>query len=571
VTAEPEVEGEPIPAAPGGFLTPARIEKIGDLSAPLLAEPLAWIERRKESVKILDDTALRREISLDFSLRSASVEPLLKAQDPDQFALYCAPLFVLPKVSGALMGFDLCDEDGRSLRLPARDDNARISAAALIAMVSLRLLARKLTLPDELRERLRDIACSEDTLHAERLAQRLTAGSLSPWSNQLQVIRADERLCWWIRTLAQSSLVVVLYRAADHRRKLIKLSFEENFDSDVRILTRLGWEPYQVAIDSPLIEARSYHLEVTAPPGLRIAGASLIDDKSSQQTDPEHPNARRAHLYRRRAADAGAATALLRLSVSGVGFVSGGFLAASLAFVALLACAIFASRIASNPTSAPALLLVLPGLIASYVGRSDQHALTTRLLSWARYALLFAALTTYVAAARVALDGGAAKGVAIPGRTSALQEWLFPLAGLALVALAILGVTFARARMHLGPVRSYFFGNRVFTAMCVAMSPQQLMAHLRTAQVPRLLPDDYELVDDDDQRVLRYAHSNIVGTRIITCEVDEIDGDAIIGVTLDVLTSLPGHPVLPRTAQRARDQLERRLAALSEWASSGAA
>ena len=426
-----EVESEPIPAAPGGFLTPARIEKIADLVAPLLSEPLAWIERRKESVKILDDTALRREISLDFSLRSESVEPLLKAQRPDELALYCAPLFVLPKVSGALMGFDLCDEDGRSLRLPARDDNALISAAALIAMVNARLSAEKLAFPDELRERIRDIACSEDTLNAERLAQRLTAGSFRRWSDQLKAVRADERLCWWIHTLAQSSLIVVLYRAADPRRKLIKLSFEESFDSgDVRILTRLGWESYQVAIDSPLIEARSYHLEVTAPPGLRIAGASLTDAKDSQETDPEHANARRAHLYRRRATDAGAATAVLRLSVSGVGFVGGGFLAALLAFSALLACAIFARRIVSNPTSAPALLLVLPGLIASYVGRSDQHALTTRLLSWARHALLFAALTTYIAAARVALDGGAASEAAIPSRTSALQEWLFPLAGL---------------------------------------------------------------------------------------------------------------------------------------------
>ena len=99
------------------------------------------------------------------------------------------------------------------------------------------------------------------------------------------------------------------------------------------------------------------------------------------------------------------------------------------------------------------------------------------------------------------------------------------------------------------------------------MSPQQLLTHLRTTQEPVLPPDGYELVDDDEQRVLRYARSNILGTRIITCEVDEIDGDSILRVTLDFLTSLPKHPVLPRTARRARDQLERRLTAFSDWAS----
>ena len=51
------------------FLVPDRIEEIGELIAPMIEHDLSWIERRKESVVILDDTALRRQISVDFSLR----------------------------------------------------------------------------------------------------------------------------------------------------------------------------------------------------------------------------------------------------------------------------------------------------------------------------------------------------------------------------------------------------------------------------------------------------------------------------------------------------------------------
>jgi hypothetical protein len=51
---------------------------------------------------------------------------------------------------------------------------------------------------------------------------------------------------------------------------------------------------------------------------------------------------------------------------------------------------------------------LVPGPIASYVGRPDQHALTTRLLSAARMMLLAAAGDSYAVAATIALSGGAA-------------------------------------------------------------------------------------------------------------------------------------------------------------------
>jgi hypothetical protein len=106
---------EPFEPASLRFLRPERIERIGNLVAPLLERDLSWIERRKESVEILDDTAVQRQISVDFSLREW-VEPLLHEEREGLGDLFSAPLFVLPKSPpSSLMNFDLSDGDGYSL------------------------------------------------------------------------------------------------------------------------------------------------------------------------------------------------------------------------------------------------------------------------------------------------------------------------------------------------------------------------------------------------------------------------------------------------------------------------
>jgi hypothetical protein len=99
----------------------------------MIERDLSWIERRKETVVILDDTALRRQISVDFTLRG-TVEPLLEDGGSGLGDLYCAPLYILPKSPSSLMAFDLEDEEKRSLWLISREDNAKISGAALASM-----------------------------------------------------------------------------------------------------------------------------------------------------------------------------------------------------------------------------------------------------------------------------------------------------------------------------------------------------------------------------------------------------------------------------------------------------
>ena len=560
---EPE---SPVPPASGSdgesqrFLTAERVEKIGRLIEPLISQDLSWIDRRKQTVEILDDTALRRQISVDFSLRR-SARPLLEAGKDDDTSLFCAPVYVLPKAPANLMAFDLEDEGGNALSLIGREDNARISSAVLARMARRILQEHKKDLPNGLDQELRRIA-QADAAAGTECVRRVLNPAGTPWEAELKVVGADDRFVWWLRTLGHSSIVAVLYRARRPGRKLVKLRFEQPIASEQRRLARLGWSSYRVGIDSPLIEARRFHLEAQSPPGLRITKARFTDD-GSQVAIGDSGFLRRVHLYRPGAERAGAGTAVLWLRVSGQGFIGGAPLAAGLVTLALTACWASAREIATNPTSAPALLVVLPGLIATYIGRADQHALTTRLLSTARRLLLFAALLAYTGAAKIALGGGPATGPALDERMSSLRLWLGVLALASLLPLIGLGITWLQGRVGM---RSLWLPARVEESRFVAAAPERVFETLRDLDEPGLVPPDYDLADQDDGRRLHFVRTQWHGDWVLTITLEPSNGDCIVLGAAEHVSRLRGLPVGVFVRRRAAADLERLLEALQAWA-----
>jgi hypothetical protein len=228
--------------------------------------------------------------------------------------------------------------------LISREDNARISAATLRAMA--RRLLNSDALPARLEDQLTKL-CEADPMIGKEIAARLLTPDHDD-STELSELRKSKRFCWWARTFAHSSVIVVLFRSPVQRRMLIKLSYQERIKAKQRALTRLGWAAYRVGVDSSLFEARSSHFEAEAPRGLRILTARL-SDMHRREPATERGFLRRVHLYRPRAHAVNAATAVLWLVVSG-GFLGGALLAAALGFGALVACAIAAESIAENPT-----------------------------------------------------------------------------------------------------------------------------------------------------------------------------------------------------------------------------
>jgi hypothetical protein len=422
-------------------LKPEDLAALGPACAELLLPGAEWIHRRREAVEILDETALRRQVSVDFTLPRYLNSGLRLPKRTGRG--YPAPVFVLPKTSPAnLMSFDLEDAGGKSLPLMTKAENGQLSAACLKAMASLVMPAVS-ALELEL-ERELELIATEGSADAEGRAEMLLNRELSdPAETQRRLLLADERFRWWLFTLAHSSVVLVWCEACN-RREIVKLTFRAPMSHQPSLGVSSGWRPYELLVDSSFVEARNHHFEAQAPNGLRIVEAQLGSENDAVR---DTGFLRRIHLYLRNAERAGGTTAKVYLRVSAQGFIQSAWLPALLVSLALAGAYAKASEIAVNPNAAPALFLLLPGLIATYVGRPDLHALTSRLLGLARRLLLLSALAAYVVAGTVA-SLGATAAVGSPeaaDRTHTLHVVAAVALLVSLVPLLVLVVARARA------------------------------------------------------------------------------------------------------------------------------
>lgn len=438
-----------------GQVKSADLEHLGVLCVDLLKDTVPWIHRRKETVSIIDESALKRQLSVDFTLCDCPSHEKWAELAGEIFGkeLAAAPLFFLEKRPAWLMGFDLKDESDRSLPLMTSGDNATLSAAMLEHIGEQCLKRKRLTLSPTVAGMLKSLARGSRT-EAGRWLRRLE----SPLSSDakadqeaMSALWADDDMRWWLMTLAEASVVLVVYERSSSHRRVLKLAYDEPIGTQAKLRARFGWAPFKTWIVSPFIEGERYHLEVRAPPGMRLTRAALADDEHDQPR-VDDKLARRAHLYINDANRAGGAIADIWLRVSGQGFLGGATLSSLLVVLAVVACIHWSKEIAENSTSAPALLLLLPAVIASYVGRPGQHPLTTHLLAIPRWALVLGAGgAAYYSAIRLALAGATPETPhEIVERTAAIEGWLRPAVGLAGLAFLVLfiGWLTSRSRSH---------------------------------------------------------------------------------------------------------------------------
>jgi hypothetical protein len=413
------------------FLTATRLDLIGFLNAELLLGEMAWLHRRRESLSILDDTMLHRQVSIDFTLPDDFGErdwPSVGRGHSDDAPIFAAPLLLLQKLPADLMNFDLRDESGRSLPLMSREDNAAISAQTLAHMA--RQLAPILTgsdLPPTLDREMNRIArasAGAAAVHLRRFAEPLPEDG---YPNLRQALLDDDQLGWWIRALAHSSIVMAFFPPTEDRRRVIKLSYNEPVApvSRLRMLAvQFGVAPWDLWVENAFIGSANYHLEAQAPPGLRVHHGALLDVESGEVLDREGMFVRRVHLYAPDAHERRTALSWISLRANYQGLL--GTSVSVAAFVVTGVVVVWQSphRIAGNPTAAPSLLLLLPGLVASVVGRPDPHALTTRVLAGVRRLLLAAGFGAFAAAAIVALSPKVGKTTSREEVADYLDQWL---------------------------------------------------------------------------------------------------------------------------------------------------
>ncbi len=366
----------------------------------LMDDPKDWVHRRVETVSFLDASSIRRKVSVDFDVPGVEARP---AQGP---AL--VPLALLEK--RPLVNLDVRDESGASCPVLNAEENGFVTWS-LLTRVAYQAVFSQLEgrpLPGHILDDLRVLAGAPAGEAAAKL-EEIGCGLDPELRKRLELPLFKE----YAESLATRFLLITELADDQRKRRVLKFSYTTQLEKAKkrrreRGLGMLGWTATQFDVGGHIVgEGQSYHVEFEGPPGLDVERAELfcadpLDTLDEGRLHSAQVVGSRAHMY---ASDED-------LGVEGISSVwlrppRPGLLRSSLvtAFVIVSVFFWFDDRIIDqgNRLAIP-LLLIAPGLVASFIIRPGEHGLVTDLLAGVRAAIGLAALAAYAGA--IAVAGG---------------------------------------------------------------------------------------------------------------------------------------------------------------------
>jgi hypothetical protein len=378
-------------------------EKAGALAAKLLCNEASWVRRRKLRVDFIDDVAMRLRQSVDFCIPDG-VEPIGRRWGKRHVHL---PLFVLRKAPEELIDFDLEDARGTSLSLPTRRANAELSRQALLASAAGVLgLPTGGAAPAKVSRLIERVALEDppQSLNAcDDLIGRTPEMGSSRAGTHEAALAADPDFRFLARLVAWASIVAMPVEVSAGEQ-LVKLAYSEpitEWKPDWKWRSRAGLGPLPTQIDLPYVGAQTFHLETHPPQGMAVSRGLLAvgaPGNPPYRFTEAAKRGRSVHLYLPGVEEGRSGAAPLELSAQRPGFMNNAR-SACLAVSAVLGLSIvFASPLAEANRTVPTLLLFLPGLLATVVLQPMGHALTRKVLTGVRYAVMVSAALAFLAA-----------------------------------------------------------------------------------------------------------------------------------------------------------------------------
>lgn len=297
-----------------------------DLGRCLLLAELefsSWVLRRVERIQFEEDRNVRREMSIELQVREDA--PVFVDSAGESF--WVVPLMLLRRRT--LVDFHMHDEDDRPMTTPGLrlvqqlDQSLLLAAAATVSCDDGRSLAEDSEVQTFVQELVTGTEPEVDS------AWRDYAGRSPQQDGPLERLRGSSLFHSWARLLRRNFTLYVLLRVTPSRQRLLRLSFVEPVrwryqvpslypldDSRRSWVYRasqggswgrlrvsqasaaLGLRPTRIRLQVPSAErAASYHVELVAPPGVRIAKATLIAGRPNDlRKDDVAPGAPRSRL-----------------------------------------------------------------------------------------------------------------------------------------------------------------------------------------------------------------------------------------------------------------------------------
>lgn len=364
----------------------------------------SWIDRRIETVKLLDEGRYERRVTLDISqteLRRRANEIGIA-----QSNILPVPFAFLEKT--LLLDIDLCDGDQQ--RLPVLTSDQDSFAAQLLLMALFEDEMGRAAERDEA-EMLYKLCRGfyHDTQDSASKLDILMDGLPPERSNLIR----------YAHYFRQHYPVMTYVPVNSDGTYLLKYRLvESTYTRHKRTVAEaLCVDATNYAVETVLDVPRQ-HLRVLAPPGTFFVTAHLYRDGSTgspvgylSRVTPDRAIAYvgevdavsgSGHIFglslRPRAA--GAFTATLIFSLISVLVLTSGLVGE---FLGRLLTERNTSGLEADPTVA--LILAVPSIGVAYILRGDEHALSGYIVSWLRTLLLSSAALTFVAALSIALNG----------------------------------------------------------------------------------------------------------------------------------------------------------------------
>jgi hypothetical protein len=439
--------------------------------AEWLVEYTDAIARHVETLLIESPLSAQRNLTIDVLLpprgirRSTWVLPVtrLAKADPTSF-------------------IDLSNERGVTIALPTRRECNTITYEVL--------------LPE-----LLEIAQSDRERHGIEAALKVLVHQIRPEHAQigLSFIEAaiarnsvvlSARLEETLNQLVDNSIVWLPITGAPGQRKLVKLSYHIKLQAPVvparkprthqitlssfslpasrpdgriayrrtlrraraRVTARMGWDAIDLYVDEPVLQdPRTYHLQVSPPPGLHVTEIDVDVDDAKR---PKQVSDSNRHLYIRSRRPRMTDVIRIKMRAERRGFVNASLVSALALSLLLWLFAAKSGAVTKDADVAPgaAVLLIAPALMALFVSRPTESALVAATLTGIRTALGSAAIASLLGAA--ALSGARATNHAGPT--------LWSCAGVATASALSIGAawlgTFHFVRKHGNRARRFWCG-----------------------------------------------------------------------------------------------------------------
>jgi len=420
------------------------LRRMAVVTLPLLQQPERWIHRRVEKICFKDCETARHQVSVDFTL-PPNLWPVSVFEGQD---VYIAPLFLLLKSprqptregrrprkrylvfgerrsdpsrpmipTASITNLDLVDQEGRSQALLTRTQS-RLLANVVLIEAAQRIM--RTPLDATLRRCIKAIA---NRPHDDAQAELSYLFRACSWrrSDPRRRLRRDPDFVELAYSLASHSPIACLFTGKPPRRAILKLSYDEPVNEladrgNFRPLRSLGWRSERFSVLLNEIGAgSSYHVEIEVPAELSVNAIGLVGARYRHfgRDLNELPDSAKDYFIQQ--IDSGANSgsiyvpeplpgrrygqAWIKLRARRPGFPFSCLVASCITTAVLFLAALAAPEIVSDRKSEAAVvaLLLVPTVLAAYVARPDEHAITTKMLRVARMVLIGEAALTFLA------------------------------------------------------------------------------------------------------------------------------------------------------------------------------